>query len=172
MESHHIGGDYHPYYKYDVSLRLSYGALNFIYNIPTQYSGPYCYSCEIIENKIILLFNTSIIKNMNDELELIDKYGFEVYDGSGWKLIEINSFNENSITLISNNIDKTTSIRYIYGDNPCCREIYKNSTTVCKIKNCPFYGKSSHLPVPPFILFIENKSCIYDVRKLNNLNLF
>lgn len=108
---------------------------------------------------------------MNDELELIDKYGFEEYDGI-WKTIEIDDFTKNSITLLSSNIDNITSIRYLYGDNPCCREIYKDLDVVCKIKNCPFYGKSSHLPVAPFILFIENKSCYFNLTKLKEINLY
>lgn len=82
-------GAVHPRPKFDVGLRLYFGALYFVYkndnkvkNNDIYYTGPLFKSCEINKNEIILYFNTTVNNNKEDKLELKDKYGFEITNGA------------------------------------------------------------------------------------------
>ncbi|WP_372744121.1 sialate O-acetylesterase [Lutibacter sp.] len=115
--------DIHPKNKKDVGYRLSLGARKIIYKEPIVYSGPTYKSQEILEDKIILSFNT-----VGSGLKTTDKYnyvkGFTIA-GADKKFVWAQATIKNNQVIVWNTeVKKPLYVRYAWADNPDDANLY------------------------------------------------
>ena len=108
--------DIHPKNKQDVGLRLSAIALNNIYALPMEYSGPVYESMSIHSNKIILTFTHN-----GSGLMTKDKYGyvkgFEIA-GPDHHFLYAKAYIENNKVIVFNDeIGQPVSVHYAWADD-------------------------------------------------------
>jgi sialate O-acetylesterase len=115
--------DIHPKNKQDVGYRLAAIALNNIYGIPMEYSGPVLASMKIEGNKIILDFN-----HTGSGLMVKDKYGyirgFEIA-GADHHFYYAKAYVENNKVIVyANELALPTTVHFAWADDAGDANLY------------------------------------------------
>jgi sialate O-acetylesterase len=125
--------DIHPKNKQDVGFRLAAIALNNVYGIPMEYSGPVFESMKVDGNKIVISFS-----HTGSGLKVKDKYGyirgFEIA-GADRHFHYARAYIENDkVVVYSNDVKDPVSIHYNWADDAGDGNLYNQEG----------------LPAPPF----------------------
>jgi sialate O-acetylesterase len=118
--------DIHPPNKKDVGLRLAAIALNKLYDVQTEYSGPVYQSMKITGNNVLISF-----QHAGPQLKVNDKYGylkgFEVA-GSDRKFYYAKAdVKNNQVIVYSDSVAAPVAVRYGWADDMPEANLYNDA---------------------------------------------
>jgi len=137
-------GSIHPRDKETVAERLFLGAQNLAYYENTYWTGPLFDAVTLYDNEIRVNFRSVGYGG----IQIRNTTGFEVQisGNTTWIPLQISGSLKDTVIITYANALKVTSIRYNWNQEPC---LYKR---------CAIYSNQNHLPSPPFVAIITNRS--------------
>lgn len=158
----------HPRDKRPLGQRLANAALAVAYGDKQAHTQPTLSGCSVSTDgrSIVVSFDA---QRLGGDTVLVQKYSaaqegasaMEVLDTAtgNWSFVDVQAASASSVKVLLKAGISAVSIRYAWGDNPCCGS-NNRTVTPCPPASCPLLTKRTSEPAVPFQAAIKDGTCV------------